>query len=125
MSPLPVLSVAIVNWNTRDLLLDALASIYTAPPPYPFEVLVVDNASSDGSAEAVAADYPQIQLIANPENSGYAKGNNQAMKAAKGAYILLLNPDVQLPPGGLERAVAFMQCHPEAGSLGVRQVHPD
>jgi GT2 family glycosyltransferase len=124
MSSSPVLSVAIVNWNTRALLLDALASLYTAPPPFPFEVLVVDNASSDGSADAVAQQYPQVRLFANSENAGYAHGNNQAMNAAFGTYILLLNPDVLLPPGGLERAVAFMQTHPEAGALGVRQIHP-
>jgi GT2 family glycosyltransferase len=119
------LSIAIVNWNTRDLLLDALASIYDAPPAFPFEIIVVDNASADGSAEAVAARFPHVHLIANRDNAGYAQGNNQAIKAARGAYILLLNPDVLLPPGGLEKAVAFMEAHPEAGALGVRQAHPD
>src|SRR5438105_12727815 len=101
-----VLSIAIVNWNTRDLLLAALASIYDAPPAFPFEVIVVDNASADGSASAVAARFPQGILIANADNTGYAQGNNQAMERAKGAYSLLLNPDVILPPLGLERAVA-------------------
>lgn len=121
----PVLSVAIVNWNTRDLLLDALASIYTAPPAFAFEVIVVDNASADASAASVATRYPQVELIANADNKGYAEGNNQAIERAQGAYVLLLNPDVLLPPGGLERAVAFMEQHPDAGALGVRQVHPD
>lgn len=119
------LSVAIVNWNTRDLLLDALASLYAAPPSFPFEVIVVDNASADGSAEAVADRFPQVCLLANQTNTGYAQGNNQAMERARGAYILLLNPDVLLPPGGLEKAVAFMEQRPEAGALGVRQVYPD
>lgn len=123
-SPL-ILSVAIVNWNTRQMLQDALDSIYNAPPSFPFEVIVVDNASADGSASAVAERFPQVVLIANTDNTGYAEGNNQAMKIAKGAYILLLNPDVLLPPGGLERAIAFMESHPEAGALGVRQIHPD
>ncbi len=121
----PRLSIAIVSWNTRDLLLDALDSIYAAPQPFPFEVIVVDNASVDGTAEAVAARYPQVILCANTENAGYARGNNQAIGRAQGAYILLLNPDVLLPPGGLETAVAFMEQHPGAGALGVRQVHPD
>ena len=119
------LSVAIVNWNTRQMLLAALDSIYAAPPSFAFEVIVVDNASADGSAAAVAAQYPQVVLIANAANTGYAEGNNQAIKTAQAAYILLLNPDVLLPPGGLERAVAFMEAHPDAGALGVRQVHPD
>jgi GT2 family glycosyltransferase len=120
-----MLSIAIVNWNTRDLLLDALASIYDAPPPFPFEVIVVDNASTDGSAEAVRERFPQVCLLANTENAGYARGNNQAIERAQGAYILLLNPDVLLPEGGLERAVRFMESHPKCGALGVKQIHPD
>jgi len=120
-----VLSVAIVNWNTRKLLLDALESLYAAPPSFPFETIVVDNASADDSAAAVAARFPSVRLIANSDNSGYAHGNNQAINCAQGTYILLLNPDVLLPVGGLERAVAFMEAHPEAGALGVRQVHPE
>ena len=119
------LSVCIVNWNTRNLLLDALASIYDAPPDFPFEVVVVDNASPDGSAAAVAAQFPQVLLIANAENAGYARGNNQALERADGEYRLLLNPDVVLPPGGLAQAVAFMRQYPEAGALGVKQIHPD
>lgn len=120
-----MLSIAIVSWNTRDLLLDALKSIYDAPPSFPFEVIVVDNASADGTAAAAAERFPQVILRANTDNAGYALGNNQAIEQARGAYILLLNPDVLLPPGGLERAVAFMEQHPDAGALGVRQVHPD
>ena len=85
----------------------------------------MDNASSDTSSEAVTDRFPQVQLITNQDNAGYACGNNQAMKAARGAYILLLNPDVLLPEGGLARACAFMEAHPDAGALGVRQVHPD
>ncbi len=124
MTPDPVLSVAIVNWNTRDLLVQALESI-CASAGLPAHVIVVDNASSDGSAEAVRKRFPQVQLIANSENAGYAAGNNQAIRAAKGAYILLLNPDVIVPEYGLARAVEFMESHPNAGALGVRQVHPD
>jgi GT2 family glycosyltransferase len=120
-----VLSVAIVSWNTRDLLLDALQSLYAAPPTFPLEVIVVDNASHDGTVQAVAARFPQVVLCANTENAGYARGNNQAIERAKYPYILLLNPDVLLHPGGLETAVAFMERHPDAGALGVRQVHPD
>jgi GT2 family glycosyltransferase len=119
------LSIAIVNWNTRDYLLAALDSIYSAPPVFPFEVIVVDNASRDGSAGAAAERFPQVDLIANSENAGYARGNNQAIRQARGAYVLLLNPDVLLPAGALDRAVEFMECRPEAGALGVRQRHPD
>jgi GT2 family glycosyltransferase len=120
-----LLSVAIVSWNTREMLLDALHSIYVAPPSFPFEVIVVDNASADGTAAAVAERFPQVILCANAENTGYARGNNQAIERARGAYILLLNPDVLLPAEGLETAVKFMVAHGQAGALGVRQVHPD
>lgn len=118
------LSVAIVNWNTRQMLLDALDSIYGTPPPFPFEVIVVDNASKDGSAAAVAERFPQVLLRANQDNTGYAEGNNQAIAMASGEFVLLLNPDVILPPGTLETAVTFMQQNLDAGALGVRQVHP-
>lgn len=121
----PLLSIAIVNWNTRDLLLAALASIYNAPTPFDFEVIVVDNASSDDSASAVGENFPQTILIANTVNTRYAQGNNQAIEIAHGEFVLLLNPDVILPEEGLLRAVEFMQQRPEAGALGVRQVHPD
>jgi GT2 family glycosyltransferase len=119
------LSIVIVNWNTRDHLLGALESIYSAPPAFPFEVIVVDNASHDGSAEAVAGQRPQVELIANRENAGYAQGNNQAMQLACGAYVLLLNPDVTLPAGALDRAVAFMEERTDAGALGVLQRFPN
>lgn len=118
------LSIAIVNWNTRDLLLQALDSIFLSTAP-PLEVIVVDNASGDGSADAVRERFPQVDLIANAQNVGYARGNNQAIQAAQGAYILLLNPDVILPRDALARAVAFMERHGDAGALGVRQIHPD
>ncbi len=125
MTETPVLSIAIVNWNTKAMLLDALDSIYNAPPKFDFEVIVVDNASSDGSAEEVHSKFPLVDLIPNSDNKGYAEGNNQAIKRAAGEFVLLLNPDVLLPAGGLERAVDFMREHPKAGALGVRQVHPD
>lgn len=124
-SSLITLSIVIVNWNTRDYLLGALRSIYAAPPSFPFETIVVDNASSDGSAEAVARECPQAHLIANSENTGYARGNNQGIEASTGRYVLLLNPDVVLPPGGLERAVALLEERPEVGALGVKLVNPD
>jgi GT2 family glycosyltransferase len=117
--------VVIVNWNTRDYLLGVLRSIYEAPPSFPFEVIVVDNASTDGSAQAVAAEYPQVCTIANAENAGYARGNNQGLEASTGSYVLLLNPDVVLPPGGLETGVRLLEARPAVGALGVRLVNPD
>ncbi len=119
------LSIAIVNWNTRQLLIGVLESIFGAPPTFELEVIVVDNASSDQSAEAVISKFPQVTLIANQNNRGYAEGNNQAIEASTGKFVLMLNPDVILPEGALERAVKFMQDRPQAGALGVRQIHPD
>jgi GT2 family glycosyltransferase len=119
------LSIVIVNWNTRDYLLGALRSIYAAPVDLPFETIVVDNASRDGSASAVRDEFPQAALIANEDNAGYARGNNQGIAASSGDYVLLLNPDVVLPPDGLSRAVATLETRPDVAALGVRLVNPD
>jgi GT2 family glycosyltransferase len=121
----PVLSIVIVNWNTRDYLVGALKSIFDAPPAFAFEAIVVDNASSDGSAGAVAAGFPQVRLIASGTNAGYAEGNNLGLRASNGVYVLLLNPDVVVPPGALERAVEIMKARPKVGALGARLVNPD
>ena len=125
MNEPPMLSIAIVNWNTRRLLIGALESIFREPPTFKMEVIVVDNASSDQSAEAVKLEFPQVVLIANTNNRGYAEGNNQAIEASTGNFVLLLNPDVILPEGSLKRAIHFMHDRPQAGALGVRQVHPN
>ena len=120
-----VLSVVIVNWNTRAYLTDALQSIYDHPPSCPFEVIVVDNASSDGSADAVAAAFPQVELVRSPDNQGYAKGNNVGIARSTGEYVLLLNPDVIVPDGSLDRGVAYLMAHPDVGAIGARQIGPD
>ncbi len=123
---LPVaLSICIVNWNTRELLRACLRSIYQHPPDEPFEVIVVDNASSDGSAAMVQAEFPQVVLIANAENRGYAAGNNQAMRRAQGEFILLLNPDTEVQAGTLPTALRFLRAHPEVGAIGAKQLLPD
>jgi GT2 family glycosyltransferase len=119
------LSICIVNWNTRELLRACLQSIYRYPPDAPFEVIVVDNASSDGSADMVRTEFPQAVLIANAENLGYARGNNQAIQQAQGEYLLLLNPDTEVFPDTLNCALAFLAAHPEAGAIGAKQLFPD
>ncbi len=125
VSDQPTLSIAIVSWQTRDFLLDCLRSIFSNPPQNSFEVIVVDNASTDGTADAVCSQFPDCILIANSSNAGYAAGNNQAIAKASGEFVLLLNPDVIIPAHGLDNAISFMQTHPDAGALGVRQVHPN
>ncbi len=119
------ITIAIVNWNTRDLLIQALQSIYCQEFVSPLRVVVVDNASKDGSAEAVRNRFPQCELIVNKENVGYARGNNQVLETTTSQFTLLLNPDVILPNHCLQTVVQFMHDHPNAGALGVKQVHPD
>ena len=118
------LSVVIVNWNTRDLVMQCLASVYTSSLDTP-EVLVVDNASTDGSAAAVSGCFSQVRLIQNRENVGFAQANNQAIQECTGRYVLLLNSDAQVRAGGLETLVQFMETHPEAGAAGAQILNPD
>ncbi len=119
------LSIVIVNWNTRDYLIGALESLYNQESDIQFEVIVVDNNSSDRSAESVSNQFPQAILISNKSNTGYAEGNNQGLKCSQGKYVLLLNPDVILPVGSLNASIAWMEKRPEVGALGVRLVNPD
>lgn len=119
------LSIVIVSWNTRDLLAKCLASIYQYPFSGAFEVLVVDNASSDDSAEMVRQDYPKVSLFANTDNVGFAKANNQAIRHCAGHYILLLNPDTELKADALDQLVGFMEQTPRAGAAGSQLLNAD
>ena len=115
------LSVCIVNWNTRDYLRECLTALFQYPPTRAeLEVIVVDNASEDDSAEMARAEFPTVRLIANQDNKGYAEGNNQALAQATGDYLLLLNPDVVVHPESLSNALEFMVVHSEASALGCR-----
>lgn len=120
-----ILSIVIVNWNIRDMLAQCLESVYAHPPQDQFEVLVIDNASTDGSAAMLRVRFPQARLIENRENVGFARGNNQAIQQTTGDYVLLLNPDTQVRPGALQTLVDFMQEHPEAGAAGAYILNPD
>jgi GT2 family glycosyltransferase len=119
------LSIIIVNWNTRQLLLDCLRSIYGTVRKVSFEVSVVDNGSADGSVEAVARSYPDVTIIANGRNEGFAKANNIAMRRMQGEYAVLLNSDTLLREGSLDGMHAFMQSHPEAGLCGPQLLYGD
>ena len=120
------LSVCIVNWNTREYLRECLTALYQYPPAgSELEVLVVDNASTDGSAAMVASEFASVSLIGNSDNKGYAEGNNQALERATGDYLLLLNPDAVVHSDSLTNALAFMAQHPDAGALGCRLVGKD
>ncbi len=123
------LSIIIVSWNTKDLLARGLESVQAqfgvALNPKEVEVFVVDNASGDGSAEMVAERFPSVRLIANRENVGFARANNQALAQASGDAILLLNPDAILHPGALAALLDFLASHPQAAAVGPRLLNAD
>jgi len=121
----PDLSIVIVNWNTRDLLAQCLASIFATTSSLALEVFVVDNASSDGSPEMVRRDFPQVILLANDENLGFARANNQAIAQSTGRYVLLLNSDTEVTEGALETLVSFMEATPDAGAVGGQLLFAD
>ena len=110
-----MISVLIVNWNTRDLLRACLQSL--APIAVEHEIIVVDNASSDGSAAMVAREFPDAALIESAENLGFAGGNNLAYQSARGQWIWLLNPDTEVHPNAAQTLVEFLQMHPRAGAV--------
>ncbi|MGV6861144.1 MAG: glycosyltransferase [Putridiphycobacter sp.] len=116
------LSVIIVNYNVEYFLEQCLNSVYKALSHIEGEVFVVDNNSIDGSVEMVKEKFPQAHLIANKENTGFAVANNQAMKIAKGEYVLLLNPDTIVEEDTFKLVVSFMDEHPDAGGLGVKMI---
>ena len=116
------ISVIIVNYNVEYFLEQCLNSTFKALEKVNGEVYVVDNNSIDGSVEMVREKFPQVHLIANKENTGFSKANNQAMRIAKGEYVLLLNPDTVVEEDTFIKCIDFMDSHPEAGGLGVRMV---
>lgn len=119
------LSILIVSWNTKQLTLDCLQSVYEYPPAYEFDVWVVDNDSSDGSAEAVADLFPQAHLICSAKNVGFAGGNNLAIEQITAEYVLLLNPDTVVKPHALTELVRFLDETPRAGVAGSMLLNPD
>jgi len=125
LSATPTLSIVIVNFNTRELLKACLRSVEASRTAWPWELFVVDNASADGSADMVAAEFPWATLIRSESNRGYAYANNLGLRRAAGSYLLLLNPDTVLPPDALQQMVDYMDAHPEAGIAGPKLVRQD
>jgi N-acetylglucosaminyl-diphospho-decaprenol L-rhamnosyltransferase len=120
-----MLSIIIVSWNTTSFLENCLASISANPPTSPFENWVVDNASTDDSPRIVRERFPQVHLIENRENVGFARANNQAIRRCAGKYVLLLNPDTLVKSGALQALMDFLDKHPEAGAVGARIINSD
>src|SRR5207237_4759155 len=121
---LPLVSALVVSHNVRDLLLDTLRALENDGWAE-LEVIVVDNASVDGSVDAVRCEFPEARVIPLTENLGYGRANNVAFERARGELVLLLNPDVTVAPHCLENLVRFLEDHPDAGAVGPRLVRPD
>ena len=119
------LSIVIVSWNVKELLRKCLQSIGRYTKDVSYEIIVVDNASADGSAAMVRKDFPQARLIANDKNVGFGAANNQAAGIARGRYILLLNPDTEIKDDAFAAAVKFMETRKDIGGLGLKLVFPD
>ncbi len=119
------LSILILNYQSKGLLKQCLRGIASAAISLSHEIIVIDNDSHDGSAAMVAQEFPSVQLIASPVNGGYAAGNNLGLLAAQGSSVLLLNPDIAVYPGAIEKMVAFLDSHPDAAVVGPKLVNPD
>jgi GT2 family glycosyltransferase len=118
-------SVIIISWNAREYLMACLASIDAASCRYPMEIIVVDNASTDGSADSVAKCFPNVRLVRNFENLGFAKANNIGVSMSTGRYLCLINSDVKVLPNCISRLIEFCEEHPTVGMVGPRIIGGD
>lgn len=119
------LSIIVVTWNSQEFIRNCLDSIFLSGGNFSSEVIVVDNASSDQTTKIVEELYPQVNLIQNKKNLGYAKANNQGIEVATGEHILLLNPDTQVLEDALSLMCEFMEENPKIGALGPKLLNPD
>src|SRR3954452_5738895 len=125
MTSAPDVSICIVNWNGRDLLRNLLASLAGAEPGLHMETIVVDNASTDDSLDRVPDEFPDVVLVRNDRNLGFARANNQAADRATGRYLFFLNNDTIVKPGVIGRLVRFLDEHPNYSAAGPRLVGKD
>lgn len=121
----PNLSIVIISFNTKELLRNCINSVYETTKNLNYEIIVVDNASTDGSPEMIETDFRDTTIIKNTENLGFAKANNQAMRIAKGEYFLLLNSDTIAKEGAIEALVNFMEKQEKAASVGPKVLNVD
>ena len=119
------LSICIVNYNTKLLTIECINSIYKNIQSIDFEIIVVDNGSSDGSAEIIQKKFPEVKLIRNVQNLGFSKANNQAIRASEGEFILLLNSDTYCINDVIKKMLDFIKTKPLAGIVGIRLLRPD
>jgi GT2 family glycosyltransferase len=119
------LSILLVTYRSREVILRCLRSLQADDPANPWEIIVVDNASADGTCEAVRSEFPWVRVIANETNRGFPAAINQAAQEAKGSYLLLLNPDTVVTPESLDSMLQWMDRHPEVGACGPTLSFPD
>lgn len=119
------LTIIITCYNTRDLIGDCLRSIYQNPPSEAHEIILVDDASTDGTSEMVRTTFPEVRLLRNDVNLHYAHSNNKALDEACGRYVLLLNSDTIVLPQALDAMIAFLEGRPEAGAVGCKLLNED
>lgn len=120
-----LVSVIIVSWNARDFLRECLKSLNSGVSKYPLEIIVVDNASTDGSPECVGREFPEVQLIRSQSNLGFARANNLAVRQSTGKYVCLVNSDVKVHRDCITRLVDYCEAHPEVGLAGPRIIGGD
>ena len=118
-------SIIIVNWNTRDILDNSLKSVYGQTSGIAFEIIVIDNASTDGSVKMIKTEFPQVILVGNAENRGFAAANNQGMEISQGRYILLLNSDTIILDNAIKKTVDVADSKEQAGIIACRVLNPD
>ncbi len=119
------ISFILVSWNVRDLLRRALAALLADSADIKSEIIVVDNDSHDGTPEMVRAEFPNVRLIANSENVGFTRGNNQALALARGRYFFFINPDTEIVTGATRALLDFMDANPRVGIAGPQLLNPD
>lgn len=120
----PDISVIVVTWNAKDYTLECLESLQRQSNGLTVEVIVVDNASGDGTPQAIAEKFPRVRLICNSENRGFARANNQGMEVSRGRYLYLINSDVVVPDDCLSLLLSYMEAHPDIGLLGPKMLTP-
>jgi N-acetylglucosaminyl-diphospho-decaprenol L-rhamnosyltransferase len=119
------LSIVLVCWNNKEYLVPCLRSLYASGLTINFDVVVVDNGSTDGSLDILAAEFPQVRVIRNPENVGLSRASNQGIQGTNGRYVLLLNNDTLVNGNALTAMVEFLDMQPDAGAVGGQLLNPD
>ncbi|MEC0171183.1 glycosyltransferase family 2 protein [Paenibacillus graminis] len=118
-------SIIVLNYNTCRLTMDCLRSVYDSESNFVYEIILIDNNSRDDSVERISREFPGVMLIANSENVGYARANNQGMEVASGRYVLLLNSDTVVRKDTLQIMISFMDSRPDLGASGCKVILPD